>query len=333
MHCPALEELPAPPPDKTGWPWTIASTPLPALMPDGNPWPKISIVTPSFNQGEYIEETIRSVLLQGYPNLEYLIMDGGSSDQSLNLIQKYAKWIAHWVSKPDAGQSSAINEGFLQATGVWANWLNSDDILLPNTLVKIAQTIDERTTLVCGRAEYRDAELKVIVYRCETNVVDRGNLFSYFDGIFVSQPSCFFSLDKFREVGCLDKNLHYCMDLDLWFRFAEMSGLRSVDTVLSVMRLHDKAKTPNGCLDLVDEVELVFSRYAGNLKKSHPISYANLRNERARRKVQVAIADLKKRKFQSALLHYFSAFRYSWVMPFVSLPLKNLLRKVLFGRK
>lgn len=101
-------------------------------MPDGKPWPKISIVTPSFNQGQYIEETIRSILLQGYPNLEYIVIDGGSTDGAVDVIRKYEKWLTYWVSEPDKGQADAINKGLERCTGEIFNWINSDDILLPN---------------------------------------------------------------------------------------------------------------------------------------------------------------------------------------------------------
>src|SRR5688572_24844846 len=141
MSSPSLAQMPPPPPEKTGWPWTEESPQLPDTMPNGQPWPKITIVTPSYNQGQFLEETIRSVLLQGYPNLEYIIMDGGSTDGSVDIIRKYEPYIAYWVSTTDRGQSHAINKGFSLATGHLMGWLNSDDVYAPNALMSIAQSL------------------------------------------------------------------------------------------------------------------------------------------------------------------------------------------------
>src|ERR1700680_2414413 len=134
-----LQGLPPPPIGKTGWPWTIESHKVPRLMANGQAWPKISIVTPSYNQGSFIEETIRSVLMQGYPNLEYIIMDGGSSDQTLDVINKYKPLLTHFESKPDRGQSHAINKGMAIGTGEILNWLNSDDFLEEGALIQMAE--------------------------------------------------------------------------------------------------------------------------------------------------------------------------------------------------
>src|SRR5262245_42483223 len=119
MRCPSLAELPPAPPAKKGWPWTEESSPFAQDMRDQHVWPRITVITPSFNQGRFIEETIRSVLLQGYPDLEYLVLDGGSTDNSVDIIKEYSPWISYWVSKPDAGQSDAINRGLHRASGLF----------------------------------------------------------------------------------------------------------------------------------------------------------------------------------------------------------------------
>src|ERR1700692_4825128 len=125
MNCPGIAELPLPPIGRAGWPWTENCT-----LPDHNQeyasWPRISIVTPSYNQGQFLEETIRSVLLQGYPNLEYFVIDGGSEDRSVEIIKQYQPWITYWVSERDRGQTDAINKGLGLSRGDIFNWLNSD---------------------------------------------------------------------------------------------------------------------------------------------------------------------------------------------------------------
>src|ERR1043166_2255932 len=120
VRCPRLKDLPDPLPNKAGWPWTEESNPPNNGTPVGPEWPCVTLVTPSFNQGEFIEETIRSVLLQGYPNLEYLVLDGGSTDNSVEIIKKYSPWLSYWVSETDAGQSDAVNRGLKRASGLFA---------------------------------------------------------------------------------------------------------------------------------------------------------------------------------------------------------------------
>ncbi|MBV5328910.1 MAG: glycosyltransferase, partial [Chlorobium sp.] len=124
--------------------WKIHNKPLdfPESLPSGKPWPKISIVTPSFNQGKYIEDTILSILLQGYPNVEHIIMDGGSTDETLEIVKSYEQSLAKIISEPDKGQSEAINKGMRLATGDILTWLNSDDMLAPGALAAIAMAFD-----------------------------------------------------------------------------------------------------------------------------------------------------------------------------------------------
>ena len=137
MRCPTLDELPPPPSGKAGWPWTEEGPPIPDASAERQQWPRVSIVTPSYNQGRFLEETIRSVLLQGYPDFEYFIIDGGSADESLEIIRRYEPWLTYWTSEPDRGQSDAINKGWARATGDVVTYLNSDDCYLTGAVAKV----------------------------------------------------------------------------------------------------------------------------------------------------------------------------------------------------
>ena len=145
------EIIPLSPIDKTGWPWNEETDP--SVYDSSIQWPRITIVTPTYNQGQFIEETIRSILLQNYPNLEYIIMDGGSTDDTVEIIKKYEPWISYWVSEKDKGQSDAINKGSARATGEIFNWINSDDCLTKGALKLVAgRFLDPDTLSLCGYA-------------------------------------------------------------------------------------------------------------------------------------------------------------------------------------
>jgi glycosyltransferase involved in cell wall biosynthesis len=168
MNCCSLEQLPSPPHGKLGWPWNEETPPLPQSI-NGQPWPRISIVTPSFNQGQFLEETIRSILLQGYPNLEYVIMDGGSTDDSVEIIRKYQEHLSFWVSEKDAGQSDAINKGFARCSGELLNWINSDDVLMLGALRAVAEAAlgDEQAGVFVGASGRIDLPARPAGERCD----------------------------------------------------------------------------------------------------------------------------------------------------------------------
>ena len=163
---PRIEDLPPPPKDRSGWPWTEASDPVPPTMRDGTAWPSITIVTPSYQQAGFLEETLRSVLLQGYPKLEYIVVDGGSTDGSVDIIRSYAPWITRWVSESDDGQSDAINKGFRWATGSILGWLNSDDTYHPGALAEVAEAMHRAgTEIVLGamdKVQFGDGEPRLV---------------------------------------------------------------------------------------------------------------------------------------------------------------------------
>lgn len=244
MRCPTLNDLPPPPPGQTGWPWTEESPPLPDRMSDGRPWPKISIVTPSYNQGQFIEETIRSVLLQGYPDLEYIVMDGGSTDGTVEMIRKYAPWLAHWVSEPDEGQAQAINKGFAAASGVLSAWINSDDYYFPASWGVIAEQYSQHgdDKIYLGYGHIVDYEGKLLHEIRVTKVVPELLLNTWRENWFLQQavfwPSCLWN-----KVGGLKKDFILLMDLDLWLRFAQLYEFIFIDKKVGALRYYPDAKS------------------------------------------------------------------------------------------
>ena len=208
--------------DGDEWPMTSPSkTPAPALSP-GQSWPKISIVTPSYNQGDFLEKTIRSVLLQGYPNLEYFIIDGVSTDQSVEIIKKYESWVDFWVSEKDRGQSHAINKGLSKATGELLGWLNSDDYFLPGALFKFAYAYLEDPTVgaIYGQGHMVD-EKGAIVYTPNLVPVTKESLFGWCFGNDFMQPSCLFTHKAWQKVGPIDESLNFVLDVEFWIRIAD----------------------------------------------------------------------------------------------------------------
>jgi len=212
-------------------------------MPDGSPWPRISVVTPSYNQAKFIEMTIRSVLLQGYPDLEYIVIDGGSTDGSVEIIRKYEKWLAYWVSEPDRGQSHAINKGFEKATGEIYTWLNSDDYLLKDALghVAVAYRRSPDAGAWCGGCVRVEPNGKKVWVRWPKRL-DAEGVADWNQNSF-GQPACFFSKEAWERCGPLDEELHYGMDLDLWLKMAKAVAIERVDKELAAEHAHDEAKT------------------------------------------------------------------------------------------
>jgi glycosyltransferase involved in cell wall biosynthesis len=240
-------DLPLPPEKHTGWPWSedsVSRRAAPPALLDGQALPRITVVTPSFNQGQFIEQTIRSVLMQGYPNLEYLIFDGGSSDGSVETIRKYEKHLACWQSEPDRGQSHAINKGFKKSTGKIICWLNSDDYFLPDTLQTVAESLADGTGIYalvghCLKVftDGRPPKLEKGEYR------DRRSFLKFWNGYTMPQSSIFWRREIFDRVGFLDENEHYIMDFDYWARISKHFEFRNIDRTLSCATYHDKAKT------------------------------------------------------------------------------------------
>jgi glycosyltransferase involved in cell wall biosynthesis len=260
MRCPTLKELPPAPIAKRGWPWTEESPRLPDTRADGSPWPRISIVTPSLNQCQFIEETIRSVLLQGYPNLEYIIIDGGSSDGSVGIIKKYERWLQYWESEPDRGQSHALNKGFKRSTGDVTNWLNTDDLYPKAALQEIGEAcLEYPGHMIVGAGidmgESSNTEVP-------PKKISAQNIIKFWEGWYGwLQPSVFFPRSAFFESGGLDEDLEFAMDSDLYCRLLQKIPLTCIDKPISKFRRHANAKTRFFYHDMMLEHIKVSYRY------------------------------------------------------------------------
>ena len=211
-----------------------------------NEYPKISIVTPSYNQARTLEKTILSVLNQNYPNLEYIIMDGGSTDDSVKIIQNYASRLTYWQSKPDGGQSAAINTGFTYATGDIFAWLNSDDWYEKNTLHKVARFFIEHNDAqwTVGYGEMRKPNGKVI-RRTQPDSDITANWLAEWgkNGRKILQPTCFWKRELWHQAGGLKKEYHFALDLDLWLRFSRYATARLIPELLACAEYESNIKS------------------------------------------------------------------------------------------
>jgi glycosyltransferase involved in cell wall biosynthesis len=223
--------------------------------------PKISIVTPSYNQAKYLPETIESILNQGYPKLEYIIIDGGSSDGSVEIIKQYERHLAYWVSEPDSGQSAAINKGVDKATGDLFNWINSDDVLFPGALQRIAETFCEEpdADLFVGINARSDAEGRIT----RVSVPPRRTVMSPTCWIMgICQQSTFITTKVLRRVGELREDLHCIMDTELYYRlFATGARYVRVPGLIGMIREHPDAKGVSKTADWPPETERVLREY------------------------------------------------------------------------
>lgn len=206
---------------------------------------KISIVTVSYNQGQYLEKTIQSVLNQNYPNLEYIIIDGGSSDDSVEIIKKYADRLKYWVSEPDKGQTDALKKGLKHCTGDIFNWLCSDDYLEPGALHKIAEAFECKTqpNIVAGKVREFNNSGTLDAIKGGTSI--RDTLHETLVATFITQPTTYWRLSVFKEIG-LNDSLHYFMDYEMWFRYLLKYGtgqVKLIDDLIAHYLFHESSKS------------------------------------------------------------------------------------------
>ena len=225
----------------------------------------VSIVTPSYNQGRFIEETIRSVLAQTYPNIEYIITDGGSTDNTMDIVERYREKISVVVHEKDKGQSDAINKGFRLAHGELVGWINSDDVLAYDCVEKIVE-------LYCKHPDgaiFYGSEIDVIdensrmLKKWGSRIPDRDYLLRRrYD---VVQPGSFYRTDLVREVGFLDETVHYCMDLDLFLKLLAKGNIYSYDaSALAAIRSWGETKTSTGRQKFLKNIYEVLIRHGAS---------------------------------------------------------------------
>jgi glycosyltransferase involved in cell wall biosynthesis len=284
MHSPTTVDLPSPgvPRDRpqgrtrwtsnarTGWPWTATSPPLPGIGPahpagrgTGERRPRISIVTPSLNQGAFLEETIRSVLLQGYPDLEYVVVDGGSTDGSVEIIQQYAPWLSYWISEPDRGQAHAIDKGFAHCTGDVLGWLNSDDVLLPQALEHLAAAFERSPgAILAGDVVDLHQDSGHCQLLRQRQIAFESMVEPWRHNIRWHQPGIFFPRALYARVGSLDASLRYAFTRDWLCRALQVTSVHYLHVPVARFRYHAASKTVrDSASDWYREERAVTQRY------------------------------------------------------------------------
>jgi glycosyltransferase involved in cell wall biosynthesis len=249
--------FPPPPPGKSGWPWELP----PAPVQPTSPIPRISIIIPSFNLGRFIEETIRSIVLQQWPDLELIIVDGGSTDETVEVIKKYEPWISWWVSEPDRGQAEAINKGLKRATGDIVAWFNADDFFADGIFAAVAEGWRRNP-----KAIFAAPVANFYVRGRETLIRPRGlsleNVIQYWTKRSIwHDPGFFWSRAVVDAVGGPDASLHYAHDFDYLVRALQHAEVEYIDHVAAGFRLHQESKTVSMTEQMMAETTEVSRRY------------------------------------------------------------------------
>lgn len=245
-----------------------ARLPSPCVDTDPSPWPRVTVVTPSYNQGQYLERTIRSVIGQGYPNLEYMIVDGGSTDGSVDIVRRYEPWLAYWVSEPDSGPAEAINKGLRRASGEILAWLNSDDVYHPGAVLAAVRALQAQDAdLVCGRCRLISARGRLIdLYVPHLPVTSRSLLMIWeYHCAAPPQPTVFFRRAVPHQIGLLDEDLQYAFDHEYWLRALDDFRFVYSPDVWADYRIHPESKTGKGWRPFAREIGQILPRYWSRL--------------------------------------------------------------------
>ena len=266
LRCPTLKDLPEPPAGRTGWPWTEESPQLADTMSDGREWPVLSVIVCSWRQGKYIEETIRSILLQGYPKLQFIIMDGASDDNTVEIIEKYDKWISFWHSEPDKGQSDAINKAFKKVTGDVVAWQNSDDIYYANAFRRAIELLWPSPVLdaVYGSTVSTDPESK-ITSTLEEAYESAFNLADMIPWPNLHNEALFIRRSVLPDDHLVDGSWKRCMDIELFYRLAKQGvKFHHLGEIFAGRRIHPEAKGSTDIKVVTEEFRALFVDMAKN---------------------------------------------------------------------
>lgn len=262
---------------------------------DTDQLPLVTIVTPSFNQADTLRQTIESVLSQDYPNIQYIVMDGGSTDATCDILRQYEGRL-EWISEKDNGQSDAIHKGFCKAKGQIIAWLNSDDIYTPGairTAVKSLQT-HPHVDLVYGDVDWITRNGKFIAHCVSTEQFNRHRLLHYSN--FICQPTTFFRRNAYEAIGGLNADLHFVMDYDLWLKLTAHKPAVYIQQRLAQVRCYEETKTSQGGTKRMVEMQDMIRSHQGNgLPAFYRLEYAG-----------ILLADAMQHLMKLRLLPFFS---------------------------
>ncbi len=240
--------------------------------------PLVTIITPSFNQGKFIRETIESVLNQNYPNIEYWVIDGGSTDETISILKSYEGKL-NWISEKDDGQADAVNKGINLAKGSIIGWLNSDDIYTEGAINHVVNFMNKHpeTDMVYGEGYFIDKNSKII----DRYNTERFNAKRLSETCIICQPAAFFTNYIVKQVGLLDKNLNLCMDYELWIKIAQNGCIRYTSKYLAASRMYNENKTLSRKLEVNEEVCYTLNKYYGYVPLIWVYGYSlHLNNEK-----------------------------------------------------
>jgi GT2 family glycosyltransferase len=266
------------------------------MMTESLALPRITLVTPSYNQVAFLTETLESVLAQNYPDLEYIVMDGGSTDGSVEILRRFERHFAFWTSSPDAGQADALNRGFARGTGDVFGWLNSDDLLTAGALHAVGMYFAAHPDceFLTGDGVFMNADITRELYVACGAPFSFPELLRFDEDKYLPQPAVFFSRRALERSGQLDPSLSYAMDLDLWLRMRQVFELHYLPRRLALMRQHAGAKSQHDAQPAL-EVLHVLKRYWGAVGPGERVQiYWGMRRRMARQACAVGLEQVSK---------------------------------------